>query len=498
MITGEEIKFQELEFQHGKAKADYFPLCRTQRRRLITAGLLAGDALAMAVAFLLAFEVRFEALVYYSPYSLASYTRLALVLIPAWLVIFAAFQLYDPHNLFGGLREYMLVFNAVSFGALLAVVFEFFRRNDEIVSRGWLVIAWLLSLVLVTGMRFAMRRVIYALRGSGHLLSPAVVVGANPEGRALAEQLREWATSGLYLTGFVDDELAVGSPVENGYRVLGGLAVLERLALAHQVEEIIVAPTALSREQLLEVYQLSNVYPDITIRLSSGLFEILSTGLRVKELAHVPLIMLNEARISGMDGVMKFLFDYGLTIPGLVLISPLLLALAVLVKLDSPGPVIHRRRVMGLNGGQLDAFKFRSMYVNGDEILAAHPELQAELEANCKLKDDPRVTRVGKFLRKTSLDELPQLFNVLLGQMSLVGPRMISPPEMEKYGKWGMNLLTVKPGITGMWQVSGRSDVAYEERVRLDMFYIRNWTVWMDLFLLLRTPLAVVRKKGAY
>lgn len=160
--------------------------------------------------------------------------------------------------------------------------------------------------------------------------------------------------------------------------------------------------------------------------------------------------------------------------------------------------MIHRRRVMGVNGRQFDAFKFRTMHVNGDELLKAYPELQAELALNHKLKDDPRVTRMGRLLRKYSLDELPQLFNVITRDMSLVGPRMISPVEMEKYNQWGINLLTVKPGITGLWQVSGRSDVSYEERVRLDMYYVRNWTIWLDIQLLLETFPAVMKGHGAY
>jgi lipopolysaccharide/colanic/teichoic acid biosynthesis glycosyltransferase len=153
---------------------------------------------------------------------------------------------------------------------------------------------------------------------------------------------------------------------------------------------------------------------------------------------------------------------------------------------------------MGLNGRQFDAFKFRTMDVNGDAILDSHPDLKAELALNHKLKDDPRITRVGGFLRKYSLDELPQLFNVLKRDMSLVGPRMISPAEMDEYNQWGINLLTVKPGITGLWQVSGRSDVSYEERVRLDMYYIRNWTLWLDIQLLLETFPAVLNERDAY
>jgi len=153
---------------------------------------------------------------------------------------------------------------------------------------------------------------------------------------------------------------------------------------------------------------------------------------------------------------------------------------------------------MGLNGSQFYALKFRTMQINGDEILKASPDLLDELATTHKIKDDPRITTVGQFLRKYSLDELPQLINILRGDMSLVGPRMISPPELRNYGQWAMNLLTVRPGLTGLWQVSGRSDVSYDERVRLDMFYIRNYSIWLDLHLILRTIPVVLSGKGAY
>jgi lipopolysaccharide/colanic/teichoic acid biosynthesis glycosyltransferase len=195
---------------------------------------------------------------------------------------------------------------------------------------------------------------------------------------------------------------------------------------------------------------------------------------------------------------LKFLLDYGLTIPGVILLSPILLLLAMIVKIDSPGPIFHRRRVVGVNNKEFDAFKFRTMHVNGNEILAKHPDLQKELAENHKLKDDPRITRIGKIIRRLSLDELPQLLNVLKGDMSLVGPRMITPEEIVKYRQWDTNLLTVRPGITGLWQVSGRSDISYEDRVRLDMHYIRNWSIWLDLQLLIQTIPAVLKSRGAY
>jgi lipopolysaccharide/colanic/teichoic acid biosynthesis glycosyltransferase len=153
---------------------------------------------------------------------------------------------------------------------------------------------------------------------------------------------------------------------------------------------------------------------------------------------------------------------------------------------------------MGVGGKTFNAYKFRTMSTDGDNILEGKLDLKEQLARDHKLKDDPRITRVGGFLRKYSLDELPQLVNVIRHEMSLVGPRMISPEELTKYNQWGINLLTISPGITGLWQVSGRSDVSYEDRVRLDMYYIRNWTIWLDLQLLLRTLPAVFNKRGAY
>ena len=204
------------------------------------------------------------------------------------------------------------------------------------------------------------------------------------------------------------------------------------------------------------------------------------------------------SRYSKFDLLLKALMDYGFTMLGLVILAPFMLVLALIVKLDSPGPVIHRRRVLGKGGTQFDAFKLRTMHLNGDEILDRHPELKAQLERDHKLTNDPRITRCGVWMRKLSFDELPQLFNVLLGQMSLVGPRMISPKELSRYGEHAEELLTVKPGITGLWQISGRSSLQPEDRVRLDMQFIRTRSAWGDFKLLLRTVPAVLQSRGAF
>jgi len=474
-------------------------LSRAQRRLIITCILVIGDTLALGAAFLAAYYIRFELMPYLSIYSIRQYTILTVgIVLPLLWFFFAINQLYNTHTLFGGLEEYSRIFNSISSGLLLFIVYGFLTREETIFSRGWLILSWFFAVIFAIGFRFSFRRVIYALRRKGYLLSPTLIIGANNEGIALARQLQQWSTSGLYLTGFIDTKLPMNHLVLNGYSVVGNLDDLERLIGSDKIEEVVVAPTAISREQLLEIYQIVGPLPDVSLRLSSGLFEIISSSLQVKEIASVPLVVVNKTRVTGLEATLKFLTDYILSIILLLIIWPFLLFIAIAIKFDSPGPIIYRRRVMGVHGQEFDAFKFRTMDSESESILAMHPELRQILQQEHKLKEDPRITRFGKFLRKFSLDELPQIFNVLLGQMSLVGPRMISPPEMDKYGKWGLNLLIVKPGITGLWQISGRSDLSYEERVELDMRYIRNWSIWLDLYLILATIPAVIRKKGAY
>ncbi|HZQ26048.1 MAG TPA: sugar transferase [Terriglobales bacterium] len=181
----------------------------------------------------------------------------------------------------------------------------------------------------------------------------------------------------------------------------------------------------------------------------------------------------------------------------IVLGMPAFVVIGALVWLDSGCPVIYRRRVVGPKG-EFDAFKFRSMKPDADSLLAADLALREEFEQNFKLRNDPRLTRVGAVIRKFSVDELPQLFNVLMGQMSLVGPRMITAGELAKYGPHQKQLLSVKPGLTGYWQINGRQAVSYDDRVRMDMFYIQHWSFWLDLKIIMKTPVKVLRREGAY
>jgi exopolysaccharide biosynthesis polyprenyl glycosylphosphotransferase len=470
--------------------------------RLYTISLILMDILMIGLAFRLAYYIRFQLSISIffqniDP-NIAFYQRLVTILIPVWVIIFVILGLYDRQKLLGGTKEYSMVFNGTTIGMMLLIAAGFLDP-EFIFARGWLLLSWIFAFLFTSIGRFSLRRVVYSLRRRGYYLSSAVIVGANNEGISLAEQLSSWRASGFHIMGFVDKKLPIGTQLLPNQYVLGTVDQLDDLIQRYEVEELILASSAISsRDRMLDIFQRYGISSDVTVRMSSGLYEIITTGLTVKEFAYVPLVGVNKVRLTGVDEFLKFLLDIFLTLPALILLGPILLIISLAIKLETSGPVIHRRRVMGMHGRQFYAYKFRTMHENGDEILSEYPELREELARNFKLKADPRVTYVGQFLRKTSLDELPQLFNVLKREMSLVGPRIITPAEVEKYEKWDLNLMTVRPGLTGLWQVSGRSDVTYEERVRLDMHYIRNWSIWLDIQLLFQTIPAVFKKRGAY
>jgi exopolysaccharide biosynthesis polyprenyl glycosylphosphotransferase len=475
---------------------------RRQFQWLVFFALLAAlDAVMVYTAFQFSYYIRFrtslEVFVQDVVPQIAFYEQLWLVLLPVWIGVMFAAGLYNRANVLQGTREASRLLYVSATCAMMLIAADFFHTGIFL-ARGWILLSLALTFILTGLGRYAMRMLVRWVREFGFLTAPALIVGANNEGQMLAEQLHRTSYSGLELLGFVDDNLPAGSAIGNGLKNLGGLEVIDELVAKHAVEELILTSSALRQEQILLLFEKYGLWGQTNIRLSSGLYQIITTGLQVDEFANVPLVQINRVRLTGVSQAQKSLLDYVIALPLLVVVSPVFALLAALVKFTSPGPVIHRRRVMGVNGSQFDAFKFRTMRQDGDAILAARPDLLEELQRTGKLKDDPRVTRVGKILRKTSLDELPQLINVLRGEMSIVGPRMISPPEMSNYKEHGMNLLTVKPGITGLWQVSGRSDVTYEERVRLDMHYIRNWSIWFDLQILLRTVPAVLQRRGAY
>ena len=474
--------------------------------RVVQFALLLLDVLALVLAFELAFNIRFIAptSTIFDQTALqypGLYLDLTLILVPVWIILFFIFRLYDSAILFGGLREYANIFNGCTAGFMLVIIAGYLDPS-LVLARAWLIIAWAFAIIFMMIERFTFRRIIYWMRSRGHFMSPTYIVGANAEGVAIAEQLISSTATGVNIIGFLDDAISPGEEVLPGLVVHGPTSRAEVLVQRFGIERLIVATSGIHRENMVDLFRRFVNSSDVTMWLSSGMYEILTTGVQIQDVGSVPMVSVNRVRLTGINILLKALIDYIGAVLGLLALSPLFLVIAIVMKLTDPGPIVYRRRVVGVGGKEFDAFKFRTMVVNSkevlDELLARDPKAREEYNKFYKLKEDPRITKVGAFLRKTSIDELPQLLNVLRGEMSIVGPRMITMDEVEKYGKWGLNLHTVKPGITGLWQVTGRSELTYEERVRLDMNYIRNYSIWIDLQIVVQTIPAVLMSKGAY
>ncbi len=468
-------------------------LTDSRRRQVRVLLAVALDAGAVAAAFSLAYLLRFRWEVVPaadSPPAGPYFAPLALVL-PAWAALFAAYGLYRDRP--GGFAdEARRVASAVSVGMMGVLNATFFYRQFSY-SRLWVLFAWALSLLLVLAVRGAQRVVHRTLRARGVDVRRVLIVGTGPEARAVAAVLRAHPEYGQRPVGFVDG--AAGEV--DGLPVVGSpetvLAAVRRVG-AHRV---IVALPAEARQTILQVAAACRE-AGVPFAIVPDLYTLVATGAEVELVDRLPLLTLREDPLAGWGRRLKDALDVAGALAGLLVTLPLFAVIAVLIKLDSPGPVFYRHRRIGKGGVPFYAWKFRTMVADAERRLSGDPALRERFQQAFKLPDDPRVTRVGRWLRRTSLDELPQLLNVLRGEMSLVGPRPVVEDELAKYGPWERRLLCVKPGLTGLWQVLRRHELDYDRRVSLDLYYIDHWSVGLDLKILLRTLPSVIAGRGAY
>jgi lipopolysaccharide/colanic/teichoic acid biosynthesis glycosyltransferase len=398
-----------------------------------------------------------------------------MISVPSWILVFASLRLYDPAILLGGPMEYGQVIKACSFGVLVLVGVSFFWRETFTLSRLWLLLSWGLSIALAGGGRFLFRRFAFWLcRRYGMFITRVLIVGNNEQGKALA---RQWSRSpGYEVVGFVDDFLPAGIQVTQGLYVLGPPRFLGRIAREKAVDEVVIVPNAVAWETFDEVIRQSAQRNGFSVKLASGFYGTLTTGVEVVNRGFVPLLAVQQMRITGIDAILKTLLDYVGGGLALLFCIPIMLLIAAGLKLTAPRrPLFIFPRVYGGRGQLFTTWKF-----------------DVAVEGN----DGSPGARFRRFLYSAGLDKLPQLVNVLAGQMSLVGPRTISEVEAPRFQRWLPNLLTVKPGITGVWAISDQPSI--EDQVRAKMYYIRNWTIWLDLQVLFHTMLRGLRKQRGY
>jgi exopolysaccharide biosynthesis polyprenyl glycosylphosphotransferase len=444
------------------------------------------DTLSIGLALLIAYWLRFG-------FGLPSTDFLFLLLgVPvAAIGVFSVFHLYDAHR-FTPADEFRRIILAVSVGLSGLITLSFWSHTSF--SREWLAASWCIALVFALASRRVWHWRIGVARRKGTLTFPTLIVGTNKEALAL-EGAMEHPSFGFHAIGLVaTDESEVR---RNGLPVLGAVGDLRDLIRETGAECVFVAASAMSTTEMGHVAKAVRL-EGVEVRVTATLPEVLASRLSVQPLGGLMALSLRPVRLTGSQVVAKRAFDLAVSAVAIALLSPVFLLVAAGVACSSSGPVLFRQRRVGQRGRSFTMLKFRTMHVGAEERVEELRRLHAVENLMFKIPDDPRVTPVGRLLRRFSLDELPQLFNVLRGQMSLVGPRPPLAEEVTRYEDWQFDRLEVPPGITGLWQVSGRSELSFDECVRLDLFYIENWSLTYDLFILAKTLPALLSRRGAY
>lgn len=417
---------------------------------------------------------------------------LSLGSLPLIGLVFSGLHLYGAH-LLSSAEEFRRLILAVSVVMVALVASPWWPASA--LSRLSIAVTWLISVSLVLATRRLWHRRIRRLRSRGRMIARTIIIGTNGEAVELPRGTisREF---GFQPVGYVATRTA-GQQSSNGLPVIGELDQLSELITRFSADCIYVASSAVDVDEMRFISKVAS-RAGADLRITANLPMVLSTRLTVQPIGGVMALALRPVRLSGGQALAKRTFDIVLSSTALLMLLPLFLVTVAAIKATSPGPIFYRQQRVGRHRRPFILLKFRTMMVGAEALLHT---LRDKNEADgplFKIRNDPRITEIGRWLRRWSLDELPQLLNVLKGDMSLVGPRPPLPHEVKQYQDWHFERLEVRPGLTGLWQVSGRSDLPFDDGVRLDLFYIENWSIAYDMFILLKTIPAVFATRGAY
>ena len=411
---------------------------------------------------------------------------LAWMAVPVWLAVFSRYGLHAARHVAGRKAEAVRLVHA--FAVCLALVPAVGALTNVAVSRRWLLAVAVVGTPILLAERELVRQWFSRARRYGRFLRPVAVVGDGAEAATLVTMLREQPELGYRVVAMVaDTEEADINPRHK---------VVEQLQTAG-IGHVLLATTDVDHGLSNRLVR-SLTDAGIHVELSSSLRDIDSSRLSVRPLGRHPVLYVEPVKRNGWRAQAKRTFDVSIAAAGILATAPVCVLAAVAIKVTSPGPVLFRQERVGLRGRRFHVYKFRTMVDGAEKLLVDLAEANEADGPLFKLKADPRVTRVGRILRKLSIDELPQFLNVIRGEMSLVGPRPALPSEVSQWGQELFERLRVQPGITGMWQVNGRSDSSFSEYQRWDLYYVDNWSIWRDLGILLKTIPVVVRGEGAY
>ncbi|MFA6074358.1 MAG: sugar transferase [Negativicutes bacterium] len=463
---------------------------------------IVSDYLAIIVAQYFALAIRVDVLGDYleiMPLKWQTPVIYEYAIIPGVFIGFCYLErLYSRRQLFWEMAAN--VFRAGVYTCFVWLLLFFVTKDIAQLSRPYFIILWVIAVPTVLLLRYLTKK---SLLHFGLWQTKTLLVGSGKSAEKILCAAMNDAGMGYSFVGRIGDSVITDYPTLSRLDYLGGIDELERVLQQIHCQDVIIATQGISSDKLIElVFRAQPLVKNVSFL--PDIIGVPVMGLETQTLVNEKTIMLKVKNNLAVkhNRMFKVLFDWIISVCGLLIFVPLFILLAIMIFIDSPGKIIFSHTRVGHNGRKFPCYKFRTMALDAAGKLKNHlessPDAAAEWERDFKLKNDPRVTRVGRFLRATSLDELPQFLNVLKGEMSLVGPRPIVEAEITKYQEYIADYYLVRPGITGWWQVHGRNDVSYEDRVQMDSWYVRNWSLWLDIELLVKTLDAVFAKRGAY
>ncbi|MGO8948923.1 MAG: sugar transferase [Ktedonobacterales bacterium] len=482
---------------------------RRQTLRRVTGKVLLFvlDAIALNVAFIAAYLLRFQLLKgvrLTTPFisePLSAFRQLEIVVTVGLLVLFWMQGLYRLRATGAWFKQFWTIASATTTAFALFTAFEYvFHDTDLLGSQNRAIVAftWVTIIIVVSFMRLLVSGMLSGLYRRGIGLTNLIVVGSGRLGKLMMQQVAATPYLGYRVVGFIHD--LDGPPTDFGrFKALGVMSDLDRVIRGNRVAEVIIALPSHQHKQILRTVRVCE-RAGANFKLVPDLYELSLSRIDVDAVEGIPLIGLKRSLKHSWQYQVKRVVDFFGALAILVVSTPVWLLIALAIKLDSPGPVLLRQTRLGYRGQPFQCYKFRSMNVNADQM---EDRLRAETppadqRGKFKIRHDPRRTRVGTIIRGISIDELPQILNVVKGDMSLVGPRPPLPTEYERYEDWEKARLELPPGMTGLWQVRGRADIDFNEMVLMDLYYIENWSLRLDFQILLQTVPAVLSRRGAY
>jgi exopolysaccharide biosynthesis polyprenyl glycosylphosphotransferase len=475
---------------------------RTHKKIIYGLILVLSDIFFLAAAFFLSYYLRFYvgvlgevAEVYYVD---ANYSFYSILFILSAILIFLIFRLYNWEQIYRGSGYYSRIIKGIVINIIVIImagyIFELFTF-----SRKWILLLFFFSTFLVLAGRLLIELATNKLLNKMDMESKTIIVGIGENANRIEDSFKKYSVQGGKILGYVDEKNRILNNKKycSDFNILGYLDDIREIIYKNDIQRVIISGPEYNYNEMLDILEKIKGL-DVLAMVFPGFFEFSVKRMNMREIAGIPLMQVTNIGFFGINLFLKNVIDYVLGGIIFIFFIPVYLIVGAAIKLDSPGPVFYQQERYTKDSKTFYMYKFRSMYIDADKRLK---ELQEYNEADgpiFKIKRDPRITRVGRLIRRFSIDELPQIINVLKGELSLVGPRPPLPEEVEQYEDWQMKRLNVKQGITGLWQTSGRSELSFEEMARLDLYYIQNWSIEMDIKIILKTIPTVLFGKGAY